>query len=286
MTTNQEALEQRARELADFVERARAAYSGEHCSGTFRAVGKKISELQATLTDTIAAPQPSASVEQRAKEILGSEYKRTHDCNPRCNLDEATYGLALRAVMAALQSTPAAMGELPEDVEAQARELLAAELEKIGPETMNPKGMCHVAESVRNGSHRFVVIDAALQAITAALRTRSAPAWSHDLPFETVRQVVRALSHMGHSFPEGQEEQAARANELVLLLCSEVLRTRSVGVDEVNARLIHALNLALKYWADRQQRYKNRHPIWVEAAHDAIQMAGTARTVSRGESNG
>lgn len=55
-------------------------------------------------------------LEQRAREILGSEYKRTHDCNPRCNLDEATYGLALRAVMAALQSTPAAMGKLPEKI--------------------------------------------------------------------------------------------------------------------------------------------------------------------------
>jgi hypothetical protein len=43
-----------------------------------------------------------------------------------------------------------------------------------------------------------------------------------DVPFATVRNVVRALSRLGHSFPEGQEEQAARSMELVNTLCREV----------------------------------------------------------------
>ena len=36
-------------------------------------------------------------------------------------------------------------------------------------------------------------------------------------------------------------------------------------------RLREALNLALEYWADRQQRYKNRAPAWVEKARAALQ---------------
>ena len=31
-----------------------------------------------------------------------------------------------------------------------------------------------------------------------------------------------------------------------------------------------ALNLALEYWSDRQQRYKNRSPLWVEKARTAL----------------
>lgn len=49
------------------------------------------------------------------------------------------------------------------------------------------------------------------------------------------------------------------------------------GHAEANARLIasapdlaEALALALEYWADRQQRYKNRHPAWVVAARAAL----------------
>ncbi len=30
----------------------------------------------------------------------------------------------------------------------------------------------------------------------------------------------------------------------------------------------HALELALEYWAHRQQRYKNRNPVWVQAAKE------------------
>lgn len=37
--------------------------------------------------------------------------------------------------------------------------------------------------------------------------------------------------------------------------------------------MLDALNLALKYWADRQQRYRNRSPVWVQAARAAIAKA-------------
>jgi hypothetical protein len=34
-----------------------------------------------------------------------------------------------------------------------------------------------------------------------------------------------------------------------------------------------ALKLALEYWAHRQQRYKNRHPVWVQKANAALGIA-------------
>ena len=38
----------------------------------------------------------------------------------------------------------------------------------------------------------------------------------------------------------------------------------------VNQELLEALKLALEYWRHRQQRYKNRSPVWVQAASAAI----------------
>lgn len=37
--------------------------------------------------------------------------------------------------------------------------------------------------------------------------------------------------------------------------------------------LEEALNLALEYWQDRQQRYKNRSPVWVQVARAALAKA-------------
>jgi len=37
--------------------------------------------------------------------------------------------------------------------------------------------------------------------------------------------------------------------------------------------LLEALQLALEYWAHRQQRYKNRSPVWVQDARAAIAKA-------------
>ena len=48
----------------------------------------------------------------------------------------------------------------------------------------------------------------------------------------------------------------------------EAARLMAAGPD-----MLHALNLALEYWAHRQQRYKNRFPVWVIEARAAIQKA-------------
>ena len=40
--------------------------------------------------------------------------------------------------------------------------------------------------------------------------------------------------------------------------------------------LLDALHLALEYWAHREQRYKNRSPVWVQKSREAIAKAGGA----------
>jgi hypothetical protein len=53
-----------------------------------------------------------------------------------------------------------------------------------------------------------------------------------------------------------------------------------------DARLVRAhgaLKLALEYWAHRQQRYKNRHPVWVEAARAALATDDAAIAKKIGE---
>jgi hypothetical protein len=62
-----------------------------------------------------------------------------------------------------------------ESHEEEARRLLAAELRLIGPEVMNVGGMDRVADSVINGTHRFVVIRAAIRAIVRVLRQEQSP---------------------------------------------------------------------------------------------------------------
>jgi hypothetical protein len=40
-----------------------------------------------------------------------------------------------------------------------------------------------------------------------------------------------------------------------------------------HADLLEALELSLEYWAHRQQRYKNRSPVWVQKARVAVAKA-------------
>ena len=49
-----------------------------------------------------------------------------------------------------------------------------------------------------------------------------------------------------------------------------------VALKEQRDELIGALHLALEYWAHREQRYKNRSPVWVQKSREAIAKAGGA----------
>lgn len=44
-----------------------------------------------------------------------------------------------------------------------------------------------------------------------------------------------------------------------------------IKLQDENQRLREALDLALEYWKHRQQRYKNRLPVWVELARAALE---------------
>ena len=49
-----------------------------------------------------------------------------------------------------------------------------------------------------------------------------------------------------------------------------------VALKEQRDELLEALHLALEYWAHREQRYKNRSPVWVQKSREAIAKAGGA----------
>lgn len=59
---------------------------------------------------------------------------------------------------------------------------------------------------------------------------------------------------------------------------AEPVKKRIVELEAQKAELLGVIALALKYWADRQQRYKNRRPIWVQRAMVAVSnvKGGTA----------
>lgn len=50
-------------------------------------------------------------------------------------------------------------------------------------------------------------------------------------------------------------------------------RERIIEAASVADDLLEGLKLALEYWAHRQQRYKNRSPVWVQDARAAIAKA-------------
>ena len=60
----------------------------------------------------------------------------------------------------------------------------------------------------------------------------------------------------------GSEENAAR-----LMDCWNALE--GLNPDAI-ADVVAALRLGLEYWAHRQQRYTNRHPVWVKQARAAL----------------
>ena len=50
-------------------------------------------------------------------------------------------------------------------------------------------------------------------------------------------------------------------------------RERIIAAASVADDLLDAMQLALEYWEHRQQRYKNRSPVWVQDARKAIAKA-------------
>lgn len=83
---------------------------------------------------------------------------------------------------------------------------------------------------------------------------------------------VMAFVETGWPHPEQQSEQ--RANALLIAAANPetifaLLAERDAQAAEIE-QLEEALYLALEYWTHRQQRYKNRTPVWVQKARAAL----------------
>jgi hypothetical protein len=57
------------------------------------------------------------------------------------------------------------------------------------------------------------------------------------------------------------------------LIAESIWRKEDARLIAAAPDLLNALGLALEYWADRQQRYRNRAPVWVQEARAAIAKA-------------
>lgn len=80
------------------------------------------------------------------------------------------------------------------------------------------------------------------------------------------RDIVERLDRVEYALGDRiSAEVLVEAQGAVLAAKAEITRLRTVMKEAEGS-----LNLALKYWADRQQRYKNRHPIWVGEARAVL----------------
>ena len=84
---------------------------------------------------------------------------------------------------------------------------------------------------------------------------------------------LRAAAKLRH-LHEQNADYANIIDGLIISSCDDVARI--VALEEQRDELLEALHLALEYWAHREQRYKNRSPVWVQKSREAIAKAGGA----------
>lgn len=65
--------------------------------------------------------------------------------------------------------------------------------------------------------------------------------------------------------PTGKAQWYASIRAILPILQRELAKAKADA-----ERLAGAGKLALEYWAHRQQRYKNRHPVWVQEMNAAL----------------
>jgi len=104
--------------------------------------------------------------------------------------------------------------------------------------------------------------------------------WDDEVEIFTadLRDVLAAIEILTRS-RDGWEADAKRYAsdaEHYERLSKELRKTEDILTGDYRAAIARAeaaeaaLRLALEYWGHRQQRYKNRHPVWVQAAHAAL----------------
>lgn len=70
------------------------------------------------------------------------------------------------------------------------------------------------------------------------------------------------------------------ALDAVIAIAENHLRDGMKKAEPVNVPsdgFVRVLKLALEYWTDRQQRYKNRAPVWVQEARALLEKCGTQK---------
>lgn len=87
--------------------------------------------------------------------------------------------------------------------------------------------------------------------------------WSHDNPGLADQYRAEALAARRSLGFEQDADDVAPAD------ISAAIESLTLTAQDVEA-LVQTLYLALEYWRDRQQRYKNRQPKWVVAAESAL----------------
>ena len=157
--------------------------------------------------------------------------------------------------------------EYIEDVQA----MLAAP----APVERNQCDGCQAGIPVESGMHRMGKPGgyADLMACTAD-RYGSAPVEraEHDHDAIALKKTRDIMQIMYGEMPKGGSTQLlAMVQECVLEAMSHVRTPQPAPTAAQDAAgLVDALELALEYWRDRQQRYKNRKPRWVVDAESAL----------------
>lgn len=86
---------------------------------------------------------------------------------------------------------------------------------------------------------------------------------------EASTMVEEALDYFEKVGDDGDREYTAAIRAHLRKLTAALTEVKQQGPGEAVA----ALKLALEYWEHRQQRYRNRHPAWVDAARKVIESS-------------
>lgn len=142
----------------------------------------------------------------------------------------------------------------------------------------NLLGRLKAARKVYSNEYTTVrndVLDEVLAALQAPLPIASDPL-ADDVVERTARAIVRdrVTPFLPPEFVEKTVEMCwstVVGDAKAALIAAEALAANPLQTaDDLTRDLSHALELALKYWTDRQQRYKNRSPVWVQEARAAL----------------
>lgn len=102
--------------------------------------------------------------------------------------------------------------------------------------------------------------DRLADAAIAAYRSVSTP------DANTLAELIEAEKRVSSWILSSAGEPAPIEDIMTLTFAADTLTQQESEIEALR----EALKLALEYWAHRQQRYKNRSPVWVKGARAAL----------------